>query len=216
MNMLPTFLGVLLLTGVLAAGISSATTFLSLIGASFANDVFTSQGKKSIKIGRIAMILVSAVVLAVTFINPPSIYWIMFLGGAMAASAWMPVAFASIFSKRLTKIGAFCGMLFGFLGCFLSKLYSSLAGVSLPVYLDPSIVGIICNILAMVIGSAVTRVTKEEQERTKLFVLPESERKPEEIRKTLLLAKISVWAGIIVAALMLILWVIPYLNSGAK
>ena len=36
MNLMPRLLGVLLLTGVLSAGISSATTFLSLIGASVA------------------------------------------------------------------------------------------------------------------------------------------------------------------------------------
>ena len=119
MNLLPTVLGVILLTGVLGAGISSATTFLSLIGASFANDVFYSHGRESINIGRLAMIIVSVAVLTLALVNPPSIFWIMFLGGAMAASSWMPVAFASVFSKRLTKTGAFCGMLFGFLGCFI-------------------------------------------------------------------------------------------------
>lgn len=214
MNILPTLLGVILLTGVLAAGISSATTFLSLIGASFANDVFTSQGKRSIRVGQIAMVLVSAVVLCMALLNPPSIFWIMFLGGAMAASSWMPVAFASIFSKRLTKAGAFCGMLFGFLGCFALKLYSSLTGVVLPVYLDPSIVGIVCNILAMIIGSALTQISEEEvQEREGLFVIPKAEDKPEEIKKTLKWAKYSVVVGLVVAVLMLVLWVIPYLNG---
>lgn len=41
----------------------SATTFLSLIGASFANDVIYSPGKKSISIGRVAMVIDSADVL---------------------------------------------------------------------------------------------------------------------------------------------------------
>ncbi len=214
MNLLPTVLGVILLTGVLGAGISSATTFLSLIGASFTNDVFYSQGKNSIKTGRIAMVIVSAVVLTVAILNPPSIFWIMFLGGAMAACSWMPVAFASIFSKRLTKTGAFCGMLFGFLGCFALRMYASLSGITLPVYLDPSIVGIVCNVIAMVIGSMVTHVsTEEKEEREKLFIIPESEKKPEEVRKTLRWTKVSYTVGGIVFALMLVLWVIPYLNG---
>lgn len=214
MNILPTLLGVILLTGVLAAGISSATTFLSLIGASFANDVFVSQGKRSIKIGRLAMVLVSTIVLVVALVNPPSIFWIMFLGGAMAASAWMPVAFASIFSRRLTKTGAFCGMLFGFLGCFVLKLYSSLSGVTLPVYLDPSIVGIVCNIIAMTVGSAVTQVSEEEKaEREALFVIPEEEKKPDAVKKTLAWAKGSVLVGVIVVVLMLVLWVMPYMKG---
>lgn len=212
MNLLPTLLGVILLTGVLGAGISSATTFLSLIGASFANDVFYSHGKKSISIGRIAMVMVSAVVLALALLNPPSIFWIMFLGGAMAASSWMPVAFASVFSKRLTSTGAFCGMLFGFLGCFVLRLYTSLSGTTLPVYLDPSIVGIVCNVIAMIIGSAVTQVsTEEKEERENLFIIPELERKPEEVKMTLRWTKISYAVGGIVFVLMLILWVFPYI-----
>lgn len=214
MNLLPTVLGVILLTGVLGAGISSATTFLSLIGASFANDVFYSHGKKSIRIGRIAMVIVSAIVLALALLNPPSIFWIMFLGGAMAASSWMPVAFASVFSKRLTKTGAFCGMLFGFLGCFALRLYISLSGVSLPVYLDPSVVGIACNIIAMIIGSSVTQVTDEEkQERENLFVIPEEEKNPVAIKQSLKWTKATYIVGVIVFALMMLLWVVPYLKG---
>ena len=212
MNLLPTVLGVILLTGVLGAGISSATTFLSLIGASFANDVFYSRGNKSIRTGRIAMVGVSAVVLTLAVLNPPSIFWIMFLGGAMAASSWMPVAFASVFSKRLTETGAFCGMLFGFLGCFVLRLYTSLSGVSLPVYLDPSIVGIVCNVIAMVVGSALTQVSeKEKEEREKLFInVPAKEA---DGQSTLKWAKASCAVGIIVFVMMMVLWVIPYLNG---
>lgn len=216
MNLLPTLLGVILLTGVLGAGISSATTFLSLIGASFANDVFYSKGDKSIRIGRIAMVLVSALVLALALLNPPSIFWIMFLGGAMAASSWMPVAFASIFSKRLTKTGAFCGMLFGFLGCFVLRLYASLTGITLPVYLEPSIVGIVCNVVGMIIGSALTKVTTEEkEEREKLFIIPEAELNPNEVSKTLKWTKASFGVGVIVFGLMMVLWIIPYFNGRA-
>ncbi|MCM1213737.1 MAG: hypothetical protein NC331_00555 [Lachnospiraceae bacterium] len=111
-----------------------------------------------------AMVLVSALVLAVALLNPLSIFWSMFLGGAMAACSWMPVAFASIFGKRLTKAGAFCGMLFGFLGCFVVKMYSTLTNTTLPCYLDPSVVGVFCNVIAMILVSAVTRVSKEEME----------------------------------------------------
>ena len=119
MNVLPTVLGVMLLVGILSAGISSATTFLSQIGASFANDLIMPnmdsenemESQRAVRIGRFAMIAVSLVVLVVAILNPPSIYWIMFLGGSIAACAWMPVALASVLSKRVTKTGAFCGML---------------------------------------------------------------------------------------------------------
>lgn len=212
MNLVPKILGVVLLTGVLSAGISSATTFLSLIGSSVANDCIHSDNKHSIGIGRIVMVITSAIVLVVAVLNPPSIFWIMFLGGAIASSSWMPVALASIFSKRVTKTGAFCGMLFGFLGCFALRLYASLAGVTLPVYLDPSIVGIVCNVIAMYIGSKLTQVTEEEKAaREALFVLPEEEKNPVEIKKTLNWSKFSVSIGAIVTVGLIVLWVAPYL-----
>lgn len=213
MNLMPKFVGVILLTGVLSAGISSATTFLSLIGASVANDCFNSSDKKSIRIGQASMVLVSIVVLLFAISKPASIFWIMFLGGAVAASSWMPVALASILSKRVTKTGAFLGMLFGILGCFITNVYANLKGITLPVYLDASIIGMVCNIIALVIGSALTSVTEEEkQAREALFVIPESEKNPVEIKKTLSWAKASIFIGVLVVGLLLFMWVIPYLK----
>ena len=211
MNMMPTILGVILLTGVLSAGISSATTFLHLIGSSVANDMAVSEGKNSIRIGRVAMVGISLLVLAYALINPPSVFWIMFLGGSMAACSWMPVALGSIFSKRLTKAGAFCGMLLGMLTCFALKLYATLAGITLPVYLDPSLVGIVCNVLVMTLVSALTKVTPEEEKaREELFILPEEEKQSKDIKVTMRWERISLLLGALVFALLVILWIVPY------
>lgn len=212
MNVLPKALGILMLTGVLAAGISSATTFLSLIGSSVAYDIFRGKGN-SIKIGRISMILVSIIVLLLAIFNPPQIFWIMFFGGAIVASSWMPVAVASILSKKVTKTGALCGMLAGFIGCFAVKLYTSLSGVTLPVYLDATVVGIALNVMALIIGSAATKVTDaEKQARANLFVVPESEMNPVEVKKThkYLLAGIAL--GGLITVVLLIFWAIPVSN----
>ena len=213
MNMLPTILGVILMTGILAAGISSATTFLSLVGASMANDVFVNSKKSKITIGRITMLVVSAFVLVLTLTNPPQIFWIAYLGGSIVSASWMPVALASILSKRLTKTGAFLGMLIGFISCFSLKLYSTIAGVTLPVYLEPSFVGMICNVIAMIIGSACTTVTAEEKAaRDALFVVPESERNPLTMRKTMKTVKWMVAVGAMVTVFLLVLWAVPYVT----
>lgn len=211
MNMLPRVLGVVLLTGVLAAGISSATTFLSLIGSSVANDLAGGSTKNHIFTGQVAMIAVSAAVLLLALFNPPSIFWIMQMGGSIVSSAWMPVLVGAIFSKRLTKAGAFAGMLTGFLTCFFLRLYSNVSGRTLPVWLDPSWVGILCSFLAMACVTAVTRVTPEERRaREALFVLPEEEKDPAELKKTLRLTALSVLVGVAVCGLLLALWVVPY------
>ena len=213
MNVLPKVLGILMLTGVLAAGVSSATTFLSLIGSSVAYDIFKGKGN-SIKIGRITMILVSVVVLLLAVFNPPQIFWIMYFGGTIVASSWMPVAIASILSKRVTKTGAFCGMLAGFVGCFAVKMYTSLSGANLPVYLDSTVVGIVLNVIALVIGSAVTQVTNEEkQAQEKLFVVPESEKDPAEVKKTHRYLIAGIALGGVIAAVLLVVWAIPVVVS---
>lgn len=211
MNILPTLLGVILLTGVLAAGISSATTFLSLIGSSIANDIFKGKGD-SIKIGRISMIVVSVVVLLLAIFNPPQILWIMYFGGAIVASAWMPVALASVLSKQITKTGAYLGMLVGFIGCFTLKLYSNITHVTLPAICDPVIIGIVLNVIGIIIGSSLTQVTEEERlARAELFVVPQEEKDPKEIQKTLDYMKFAPILGIIVAFVLALVWAIPYL-----
>ncbi len=213
MNAVPTLLGVILMTGVLSAGISSATTFLSLIGASAANDLAATKGDKSIRIGRLVMIVVSLIVLVCAIVNPPAIFVIMFLGAAAAASSWMPVAVGCIFSRRMTKTGAFCGMLSGMIGCLAANLAKSVGGVNLPSYLDPAIIGILCNIIAIIVGSALTRLTDEEkQAREKLFVLPEGECNPGAVGKTMRWSLFGIMVGILMTMLMLFFWVIPLLT----
>lgn len=210
MNILPSFLGVLLLTGVLAAGISSATTFLSLIGSSVANDIFRNNNN-SIRIGRLSMLIVSIVVLLLAVTNPPQIFWIMYFGGAIVASAWMPVAMACIVSKKVTKTGAFCGMLTGFIGCFSLKLYSNINAITLPAIADPVIIGIALNILGIIIGSILTTVTKEEiKARNVLFVIPEKELDPKDVSITLKYMKCAPLLGLAVALILIALWVIPF------
>lgn len=209
MNVMPTALGVLMLTGVLAAGVSSATTFLSLIGSSVANDIFRGRGN-AIRIGQVAMVLVSVVVLLLAVFNPPQIFWILYFGSAIVASSWMPVVVASILSKRVTRAGAFCGMLTGFVGCFAVKLYSALSGVALPIYLDNTLVGIVLNVVAMVIGSLLTSVTEEETAaRKQLFVVPPEEKDPKEVKKTRNYLKASIILGALITAILLSVWAVP-------
>ena len=215
MNLLPKVLGVIVLTGVLAAGISSATTFLSLIGSSVANDILVvEEDKKKLKYGRIAILLVCVIVMFLAYFNPPQIYVIMLLGGTVVVCSWFPVCIASIWSKRVTKTGAFCGMFFGFIGCAAMKIISSVGGVSLPIYLDSFFVGLIANILGLIIGSALTNVSKEEEDfRRRLFVMPEGELVESEIKKTKRTVAAFMIFGVVVTIVLVMLWVIPYYRA---
>ncbi len=93
-NMWLNVIGMLLLIGISAAGISSASTFLSLIGFSVVNDILPGAGddRKKLARSRWAMLAVSLVVLVLAYLNPPHIFLIMYFGGTVIASAWPSAA----------------------------------------------------------------------------------------------------------------------------
>lgn len=216
MNILPPFLGVIFLTGILAAGISSATTFLSLVGSAVANDMFQiSDEKKRLRIGRFAIVLTAVLVLYLSYHNSYSqMFWIRNLGSTVIASSWLPVCIASIWSKRVTKAGAFWGMLAGFLGCAGVKAYTSVSSELLPPYFDPFFVGIALNVVIMVIVSAITKVTPNERiVKERIMVMPESEKDPSEIRKTKFSVLMFIALGAFVTVTLILLWVIPYTQA---
>jgi len=214
-NILPTMIGVIMLTGVLAAGISSVTTFLSLIGSSIANDIFKSK-TRSILIGRVSMLFVSIIAVLITISKPPQIRIVLYLGGTIVAASWMPVCIASILSKRVTKTGAFLGMLVGFSSVFLMKLYAGVKGISLPMYLDPTVVGILSNTICLILGSLFTKVTPEEvSAREMILKKPDSEKDRRERHITIRYAKAMIVLGVVISAILLIFWAIPVLKVGA-
>lgn len=215
MNAMPAILGIIVLSGVLASGISSATTFLSLIGSNITNDIMNvKDGRKQLLYGRITTLLAGVVICVLCVYNPPQIFWITYLGATVVACSWLPVAIASVWSKRVTKTGAFWGMLTGFVVSAVMKIYTSVQSITLPIYFDPFFVGLASGILAMVIGSALTKVTDEEkQERELLMIIPEEEKDPKEVKKTKRLIALAIPLGLVVTAVLLILWVIPYMNG---
>lgn len=228
MNLMPKIIGVILLTGILSAGLSSATTFQSLIGASVSNDIMKlirgrmhpeqendpDNDRRDIRIGRIAMIIAAVIAVVISVTNPQALFIIMFLGSSMIASTWMPVAVASVFSRRVTKTGAFCGMLAGFVGAFIYKIITYFAGWDPPVYLDSALVGMVLNVIAMVIGSACTQVTDAEKAaRKKILTMPESEKDPREVKRTLRIMRAGCFVGAAIFAVLLIFWLIPYMNA---
>lgn len=177
-NVMPKIVGVILLTGILAAGISSASTFLSLIGFSLTNDIMQIRNadvKKQLKISRIGMIIASVVILVLAYINPPQIFWIMYFGGTVIASSWAVVALGSIWSKKLSSTGAFLGMIFGFLGCIIVKIVSIINYSILPIWLDSFFIGIILSVIGALIGTKIKAKTEaEQQEHNRLFVIVEN------------------------------------------
>lgn len=212
MNIMPTILGIIVLSGVLASGISSATTFLSLICSNIMNDIISIKEKnKQVLYGRIAVLIVGIIICLLCVFQPPQIFWITYLGATIVACSWLPVAIASVWSKRVTKVGAFWGMLVGFVVSSIMKIGVSVAGITLPIYFDPFFVGLGSGIVAMILGSAFTKVTDEERrEREALFIVPDEEKDPSEVRKTKKMVIMSIPLGLIITIVLVVFWAIPY------
>lgn len=89
-NLVPQFLGALLLAGIMAAALSSASTFLSLVGFSASNDIVAQKvrsDKDAIRFSRFVMFCVGVVALVTTFLFPPSLFWVTYFIGTVFASS---------------------------------------------------------------------------------------------------------------------------------
>ncbi len=241
MNLLPSVLGAILICGVLAAGLSSASTFLSLVGFSVSHDILGSPEEsaeesavKSTEVGasedqlsrleggrlrnaRVAMLCVGVTVIVLALMLPRNIYWLTHFAGPLFASSWGVVAFMSIWSRRITESGAFWGMAVGFaVNVGMNAL--SLAGlVKWPVMADPILVGVVCSYIAVAIVSRRGAVTATESAyQQALHRMPSAERDPETVRQTLLWPKVMVVMGAVIAVLMTLFYALPYQEAVAS
>ncbi|MGI9219445.1 MAG: sodium:solute symporter family protein, partial [Woeseiaceae bacterium] len=118
-NMMPALLGALVMAGVVAAALSSATTFLSIVGFNLSHDMLGRQDdtdKSALRYSRMMMLATSVVALIVSLSFEPQIFWLTYFAGTLFASAWGPVALMSIWSSRITASAAMWGIIAGFSG----------------------------------------------------------------------------------------------------
>ena len=220
-NVLPTALGAILICGVLAAGLSSASTFLSLVGFSVSHDILgdgTDEGATAIgenrpqlRAARMAMLAVGFSVIGLALTLPRNIYWLTHFAGPLFASSWGVVAFMSIWSKRITESGAFWGMVTGFGVNVGMNALSVTDLVEWPVVADPILVGVVSSYVAVRIaskrgGHSIAASTY----RDALHHMPAQERDPVAIRQTLVWPKVMVAMGVLIAVAMTLFYALPY------
>ena len=215
-NIMPTVLGATLVCGILAAGLSSASTFLSLVGFSASNDIFqhSNDPKKQLRSTRYTMIVMGLIIVVLCLVLPTNIFWITYFAGPVFASSWGVVAFMSIWSKRITEAGAFWGMVSGFMGNVIANLLTLFVGVDLPVYMDPILVGGAISLITVLLVSASGSVSLESQNfREQLHKAPTNNQDSQEIARTLIWPKMMIITGVIVVALLINFYAKPYENA---
>ncbi len=214
MNLMSPLLGSLLLAGIVAAALSSATTFLSLVGFNVSNDILQRSNENdasALRFSRRIMFLVSVAALVISLTFEPQIFWLTYFAGTLFASAWGPVALMSVWSKRITADAAFWGITIGFFGNVIPKLLSSSGIIDLPSYLNPILLGAAASLVTVIWVSRRTVISDGEREfRKKLHVTPREDVSDRETRKTLWFALAIGLFGILATILLTLFYVIPY------
>ena len=213
-NLMPTFAGVVLMSGIMAAGLSSATTFLSLVGFSASNDVSDQAGRSEVELLRFSrgcMLAVGVAVLVLAYVLPPRIFWITYFVATVFASSWGPVAILSVWSSRITAGAAFWGIISGFVGNCAAKALDYLGIVNLPVWADPIILGAALSTAVILAVSRRGTVSEAEHRyRTALHIVPAAEKGQAEIRATRRWPPVLIGTGVVLTLAMIVFWVLPY------
>jgi sodium/pantothenate symporter len=164
LNVLPTWLGVVILTGVFAAGLSSCSTFLSIIGFSLSNDILpaSTDERSAMRKSRIAVLAAGLIALLLALFQPPAVMSVVWFAATLFASSWGPVALMSIWSRRITAAGASWGLVVGFVGNVALSLMVQAEWISLPVYLHPVLLSTLLALVAIALASRVTQVSEAE------------------------------------------------------
>ena len=213
MNQVPTVVGALLVCGILAAGLSSASTFLSLVGFSISNDILRlpEGNARQLRVTRWAMLAIGLIVITLALSLPSDIFWITYFAGPLFASSWGAVAFMSIWSRQITEAGAFWGMTAGFVVNVGMNLLAILDLVQWPVIMDPILVGGLASLATVLAVSSVGEVTTDEADyRAALHRLPVEEADPAEIRRTQRWPRAMVAVGLATMTLLYVFYARPY------
>lgn len=213
-NAMPALVGAVLLAGVMAAGLSSASTFLSLVGFSISSDVLSlshPSEKDRLRFTRIIVLTVGLLVVSIAVFVPPKLFWLTSFVGPMFAASWGPIAFMSVWSRRVTEAGAFWGMLMGLICCVAVQAVISLELVDLPVIVNPILVGAIVSFGTIVIVSRHGSVTdRERQMREALHVAPPELADKEFGSNTLVWPMMLAVSGVVASLLLIVFYVRPY------
>lgn len=216
-NAMPTYAGVLLMSGVVAAALSSASTFLSLIGFSATNDLMglgESDELSKLRLSRLTMLVIGIVILIIAYFQPPAIMMLTYFAATLFASSWGPVAFMSVWSNQITADGAFWGIIVGFFGNLVPKVLTVFELIALPNYLDPFVIGIALSFVTIVVVSRQGTVTGEEHRfRLRLHDTNPTDFDESLDKGTLWFAKGLMLSGLALTTLMMVFYVFPFHQS---
>lgn len=212
MEYMPKIIGMLVLTGVVAAGLSSASTFLSVASFSITNDLLGidfKDDKSKLRASRLCMLAVGAAALFLAFFDLEAIRIISWFSSTVIAASWGAVAVMSIFYKKLSERGAFWGMVTGFVALVGLTLFSRIV-YPIPNYVHPFFISILASaVVAVVLSRNRSPMPEEVTYRTELLKVPQHESLMRDYKRDLIYAYVLIAAGLIITTLLIVFWALP-------
>ena len=169
LNLFPPLLAGVIISGILAASMSSADSYMLIVSSSLANDFYRGVLKKDASdkhvmwVGRITMILATIFGVVVAVSGNQSIFQVVSYAWAGLGAAFGPLILFSLFWKRTTLQAAVAGMLTGgVMVVFWKNVIAGFGGIFAVYELLPAF---IVSCLVIVFVSLATKKPSEEIER---------------------------------------------------
>jgi len=160
-GLLPAFLAGIVMSGILAATMSSSDSYLLIASSAVARDIYKGIFKKDatdrqvMLVSRITLLLVSLFGIIIALDENSVIFKVVSFAWAGFGATFGPIILFSLFWKRTTRAGAIAGMVTGGSMVFIwNKLISKLGGVFAIYELFPAFV---LSSIAIVVVSLLTK-----------------------------------------------------------
>jgi len=119
-NLLPVFFTAIVLTGVLAAIMSTVSSQIIVAASAIAHDIYNKvihvslTSSQIIKISRLTIFVIGLGAMLVALMDTRVIFWFVLFAWSGLGASFGPVILFTLYSKKITRNGAIGGMLTGF------------------------------------------------------------------------------------------------------
>jgi Na+/proline symporter len=126
--LLPTVVSAVVLTGVLAAIMSTVSAQIIVAASAVAHDVYTKlinrdmTHRQILMISRMSVLLLGIGAMVIALMEVPVIFWFVLFAWSGLGASFGPVILFTLYSKQVTREGAIAGMLTGFITTLVWKM----------------------------------------------------------------------------------------------
>ena len=126
-NLLPVFFTAIVLTGVLAAIMSTVSAQIIVAASAMAHDIYTKvihgslTPNRILSISRLTIFLIGLGAMLVALMDTRVIFWFVLFAWSGLGASFGPVILFTLYSKKITRNGAIGGMLTGFFTTIIWK-----------------------------------------------------------------------------------------------